>query len=211
MAMLYDFTAKTLPDLRDWIFPLDDILSKEALENAILINGYDLFTYFPAKYEDRNKKALFDHLLRKKKYKPSKQNILITRFYPKQLPNDYTIEQHNDKSKSYVFISNTFDYISTNEPNVVEWHMNFANCDIFAYYHSSLLAQDELQVLECPQLASLREYFNQKNDTNISGKKIFNAQVIEGNLPYPILISNVERVFDLNTTNLYGRITKFSN
>jgi hypothetical protein len=205
MAILYDFTVKTLPDLRDWIFPIDDIVSKDGLENAILMNGYDLFTYFPPKYEDKNKKALFEHLLRKNKYKPAKRNILITRFYPKQLPINYTIEQHNDKSKSYVFISNTFDYIPTDEANVVEWHMNFANCDIFAFYHSSLLAQDELQVLECPQLASLREYFNQQDDPKIPGKKIFNAQVIEENLPYPILISSIERVVDLNTTNLYGR------
>jgi hypothetical protein len=172
------------------------------------MNGYDLFTYFPAKYEDKNKKVLFEHL-RKKKYKPEQQNILIARFYPRQLPINYAIEQHNDKSKSHEFKSDTFDYVATDQQHVVEWHMNFANCDIFAFYQGGLLAQDELQVLECPQLASLREYFQHQNDAKVSGKKIFNTHVIEENLPYPILISNIERVLNLDTTNLYGRKIMF--
>ena len=206
MAIPYDFTIQTLSELIHSIFPIDYLQSKDVIENAILMNGYKLCTYFPAKYQDANKKALLDDLLLKKRYKPADRDLLITRFYPKQLPIKYTTEQHNDPLKSYVFLGNIFDYKSTEDIDVVEWYMNFANDDIFAFYQSNLLAQDELQVLECPQLASLREYFNQQqNETKMSGKKIFNTHVIQDNLPYPILISNIERVICLNTTNLYGK------
>lgn len=209
MAIPYDFTVRTLPDLIHSIFPIDYRQSMDMIENAILMNSYKLCTYFPAKYQDANKKALLDDLLLKRRYKPSDRELLITRFYPKQLPIKYTIEQHNDPLKSHVFLADIFDYKSTDEFDVVEWYMNFANDDIFAFYQTKLLAQDELQVLECPQLASLREYFNQQqNEPKILGKKIFNTCVIQDNLPYPILISNVERVIALNTTNLYGKKKK---
>lgn len=204
MAITYDFKVKTLPELKDLIFSKDNTESIDSLENANLINGFDLSTYFPARYQDTNKKALFDDLIQKNKYSPSNQNILLTRFYPKSLPNIYTYEQHYDKSTTYLFIPNVFDYRSPDETDVVDWHMNFANCDMFAYYHGNLLAQDELQVLECPQLASIREYLTQDNNSKIQNNKLFSPYVVENKFPYPILISNIERVVDLNTTNLYG-------
>ena len=206
MANLYDFSVKTLSEIISSIFPDDHLESKSIIENALQMNGFKLCTYFPAKYDDPNKKALFEELLQKKRYKSSNRDLLITRFYPKQLPIKYTIEEHTDPSKSYVFLPTIFDYKPTDELDVVEWYMNFANNDIFAFYNSNLLAQDELQVLECPQLASLREYFNQQqNETSTPRKKIFNPTVIQDNLPYPILISNVERVINLTAANLYGK------
>lgn len=203
-SMKYDFKVKTLSDERDPIFPSDNIELIQSLENAHLINGFDLSTYFPARFQDSNKKALFDNLIEVNKYSPSNQDVLITRFYPKPLPSIYTSEQHCDKSSAYLFIPNVFDYRSPDSNDIVEWHMNFANCDIFAYYDGSLLAQDELQVLESPQLASLREYLIQENNTKNTDKKVFSSYVVEKNFPYPILISNIERVINLNTTHLYG-------
>jgi hypothetical protein len=200
----YDMKMKTLDELKDVIFANNK--SSEILENAILIDGFDLMTYFPAKYQDKNKKALLDDILYNKKYNPSHRDILITRFYPLQLPDNYTYEQHNDTSNSYEFIANVFDYMAVDQTNIVEWHMNFANCDIFSYYNGSLLAQDELQVLESPQLASLREYLVEQNNNKTNNiPKPFNTRVYDNNLPFPILISNAERVIDLNTTNLYGK------
>jgi hypothetical protein len=202
MAMPYYCPIKRLPELKNQIFSKDNIQLADSLENAISMDGFDLTTYFPPQYQDTNKKALFDDLIQKNKYSSSHENILITRFNPIPLPIIYKSEQHNDKSKTYIFIPNVFDYNSTDETNVIEWHMNFANHDIFAFYNGSLLAQDELQVLECPQLASLREYLLQQNNPN---NKLFNPYVVENNKSYPILISNIERVIDLNTTNLYGK------
>jgi hypothetical protein len=39
----------------------------------------------------------------------------------------------------------------------VDWHLNFADPHLFVAYASSLLAQDELQALEHPQLGPVRE------------------------------------------------------
>lgn len=39
----------------------------------------------------------------------------------------------------------------------VDWYLNFAHSDVFAFYGSRLMAQDEMLVAEHPALASLRE------------------------------------------------------
>lgn len=49
-----------------------------------------------------------------------------------------------------------FTYASQPDGTHVDWHMNFADTDLFVAYGSPLLAQDELQVLEHPILGSLR-------------------------------------------------------
>lgn len=49
-----------------------------------------------------------------------------------------------------------FDY-PPDAPGMVRWHLNFADAELFGYYAGSLLAQDELQVLEHPILGSVRE------------------------------------------------------
>jgi hypothetical protein len=49
-----------------------------------------------------------------------------------------------------------FDYAPVLEPGTgVEWHLNFADSQLFGYYGSSLFAQDEMQVAEHPVLASM--------------------------------------------------------
>ncbi|CAF1634826.1 unnamed protein product, partial [Didymodactylos carnosus] len=97
--------------------------------------------------------------------------------------------------------SNVFQYESeknTNDNEIdVEWYLNFAHNDLFLYYGSSLLAQDELQVLECLQLASIREFL-------VADPSHFSSYTIENGQPRPILISNVERVINLDTENIYG-------
>lgn len=49
-----------------------------------------------------------------------------------------------------------FAYEAPREEGVVEWHMNFADPDLFVAWNTALLAQDELQVVEHPLLAALR-------------------------------------------------------
>ncbi len=50
-----------------------------------------------------------------------------------------------------------FAYAEPAEPDVVTWHLNFSDPQLFVAYASSLLAQDELQVAEHPALGSLRD------------------------------------------------------
>jgi hypothetical protein len=102
----------------------------------------------------------------------------------------------------------------------VEWYLNFANSDLFAYYGGSLLAQDELQVLECLELCALREYFVQTINT-VGSRTVGSDAHTNKPVPTPsmflfysktknilflilVLISNVERVINLNTKDIYG-------
>ena len=90
------------------------------------------------------------------------RSILITRwkpFLPENLPNNST------NSTKVKFQADVFNYEPCGDNQTVEWYLNFANRDLFAYYSGPLLAQDELQVLECVELAALREYFVQTINT----------------------------------------------
>ncbi len=78
---------------------------------------------------------------------------------------------------------------------------NFAADQIFRYYKSPCLAQDELQVCEAPQLGLIREYMRKKFPQYLSTHK--NSVIVDG----------VKRVFHFetqgdilkNTPVLYGR------
>jgi hypothetical protein len=78
------------------------------------------------------------------------------------------------------------DFFTYDSPakNSVEWHLNFANVDLFAYYGSGLFAQDEMQVAEHPTLASLREALLRDKLSTLTA---------EGEKPTPILIRGVQR------------------
>jgi hypothetical protein len=66
----------------------------------------------------------------------------------------------------------------------VEWHVNFADPDLFVWYGSALFAQDEIQVAEHPALGALREALQ------AGGHQ---ALTVEDGRPTPILIMGVER------------------
>lgn len=76
------------------------------------------------------------------------------------------------------------------EPSVdgrIEWYLNFADPRLFAAYEGPLLAQDELQVLEHPSLASVHEAL--RRNTRPEAKLL----TIEDGSPTPILVRGVER------------------
>lgn len=84
------------------------------------------------------------------------------------------------------------------------WHVNFANYDLFSAYGTQLLAQDELQVLEHPALASVRHALQASGASTLC---------TDGEEPWPILVSGVERrvAFDTRPSpmaqwGLYGNL-----
>jgi len=83
-----------------------------------------------------------------------------------------------------------YDYAPLPELNAVEWHVNFADSHLFVAYSSSLLAQDELQVLEHPALGSVREALEASGDP---------ALTVERGQPTPVLVAGVERRCHLAT------------
>lgn len=68
--------------------------------------------------------------------------------------------------------------------NAVEWYLNFAHHEAFAFYGGPLFAQDEMQVAEHPALAALREALL---------KTTIQPLTVENGSATPILVMGVER------------------
>ena len=78
-----------------------------------------------------------------------------------------------------------YDYRPILDPGVgVEWHVNFADPNLFYAYGSALFAQDEIQVAEHPILGSLRETLLAEGRP---------ATTIENDRPTPVLVMGAER------------------
>jgi hypothetical protein len=78
-----------------------------------------------------------------------------------------------------------YDYApASGDSAAVEWHVNFADPELFVAYGSRLFAQDEMQVAEHPVLGALKEALY------IAGAR---ARTEEGGQPTPILIAGAER------------------
>jgi hypothetical protein len=78
----------------------------------------------------------------------------------------------------------------------IEWHLNFADPDLFTGYRAGLFAQDEIQVAEHPALGAIREAL-------LAGDGPAPATVEAGD-PTPITIAGVERRVAIDTTEIYG-------
>ena len=78
-----------------------------------------------------------------------------------------------------------YDYRPILDPGVgVEWHVNFADPNLFYAYGSALFAQDEIQVAEHPVLGSLREALVAEGRPTTT---------IENGRPTPVLVMGAER------------------
>lgn len=76
-----------------------------------------------------------------------------------------------------------YDY-APSAADAVEWHVNFADPNLFTAYGSALFAQDEMQVTEHPALGALREALV------ATGLPI---RTVEQGAPTPVLVRGVER------------------
>jgi hypothetical protein len=159
-------SVRTINDLRNEIFlPSNRYAEYQAgLHTAEEMKSKDLYEKYPPNFRDKNKQYIFKYINENKRYSPSPdKSLLVTRwkpFVPDVLPDNLT-----PTSTKIKFQSDVFSYETCGDSQTVEWYLNFANHDLFAYYGGPLLAQDELQVLECVELAALREYFVQTINT----------------------------------------------
>jgi hypothetical protein len=152
-------TVRTINELRNEIFRSSSQEPfQQCLYTAEEMKSKDLYEKYPPSFRDKNKQYIFKYINEIKKYSPAPDRyLLVTRwkpFLPDILPDNLSPESTKVK-----FQSDVFNYESCGDNQTVEWYLNFANHDLFAYYSGPLLAQDELQVLECVELAALREYF----------------------------------------------------
>lgn len=78
-----------------------------------------------------------------------------------------------------------YDYFGCADlPGATEWHVNFADPNLFVAYDSGLFAQDEMQVAEHPVLGALREALLAMGST---------VRTVEQGSATPIVIKGVER------------------
>lgn len=84
-----------------------------------------------------------------------------------------------------------YDYVPCLDPaEAVEWHVNFADPNLFVGYRGPLFAQDELQVAEHPALGALREAL-------VAAGIPITTLGPDG--PTPVLITGVERRVSVST------------
>ena len=99
--------------------------------------------------------------------------------------------------------SGFFDYTAPSPLDCAEWHLNFANYDIYSTWAGSLFAQDEMQVAEHPGLMALRM---------TAVKEGLSMLCVENGKPTPILVTGIERRLSVDTSahadrpgGLYGK------
>jgi hypothetical protein len=79
--------------------------------------------------------------------------------------------------------TDVYDYATTS-PDAVEWHVNFADPDLFGLYDGDLFAQDEMHVAEHPALGALREALAARGSV---------ARTKENGRATPVLVMGAER------------------
>lgn len=107
--------------------------------------------------------------------------VTVTRWGPVALPAEVGPPTEIEVARGH------FDYAG---PSDGVWHVNFADPNLFFAYGSGLLAQDELQVLEHPALALVREALVAEG---------LEARTQVGDDGTPVLVAGVERRGALDT------------
>jgi hypothetical protein len=151
----------------------------EALQRAEY-DAKSLMAEHPPQLHDRNKQLVFDIAM------PAGSGasgvIGYSRWPTMSLPAAVDFQAHEpaiDVRGGY------FDCAPVLEPGEgLEWHLNFADSELFGYYGGPLFAQDEMQVAEHPVLASVREALLWAG---------WPARTVEARQPTPVLVTGAER------------------
>jgi hypothetical protein len=129
----------------------------------------------PPRFTHPNKQAVFGKLMTGT---PPAGRVAYSRWSAPALPARRTARAQEITRHGF------FTYADESTDMVTHWHVNFANFDVFSYYAGPLLAQDELQVLEHPGLASVRHAIEARGESTLC---------MDQDEPFPILVSGVER------------------
>ena len=148
------------------------------------IDGESLFEEYPPVWHDANKLIVFE--IAKSSGYPFEGEIVYKRWRPSVLP-----KRIDDQKLKFSVHADVFKYAEQKDPKIVDWHLNFADPDLFVAYGSELLAQDEIQVAEHPILGSVREM--------LISKKYYAETLDDDGCPTPITITGAQRRCVINT------------
>lgn len=109
------------------------------------------------------------------------EQLVFSRWRPMVLPQVLTPAQRQTQIEER---QGYFGYEPSPDPTAIEWYLNFADPDLFAFYSGGLFAQDEMQVAEHPALGALREALVTNRIQTLT---------VEDDQPTPILVRGVER------------------
>jgi hypothetical protein len=156
----------------------------------------DLIEQYPPYFADKNKR----HVLNlHHPQEPYNGQISYSRWNEIPLPESYT----NDNLVTiHEMKEDIFSYDDESSTDVTIWHLNFADKRLFFAYSGPLFAQDEVQVVEHPILASLIEHL--KTDFNHHERRQPLTSIDDR--PTPILIKGAQRRvnIELLKSKLYG-------
>jgi len=151
----------------------------------INIKSQKLFEKYPSIWTDEYKGKLFEISCQEGSVHSG--DIDITRWWALDIADHLCFEPHNTE----VLLHNgPFQYQrSADDNNTVEWHLNFADGDLFSHYGSKLMAQDEHQVAEHPILASVKEVLEELATENSDYEPCTSDYTnLSPNPPTPILV-----------------------
>lgn len=149
-------------------------MNSPVLQQQLDFDLAQLTADFPPVWRHPHKQAIHDRV--RHEGGPLTGTMRYTRWQMSPLPQEMPLHACNVRAEPGFF--------TYAESNPGTWHMNFADPRLFAAYGSSLMAQDEWQVLEHPALASLREALL-RNEQPVLTR--------ENGISTPVLISNVPR------------------
>ncbi len=142
-----------------------------------------LMCEYPPQWYHSNKQLVYE--ISQSSGFPNEGEIVYSR-WPAQALRDRIVS-----SSQFHIQPGVFSYETPKKANIVAWHLNFADPELFVAYNSALLAQDELQVAEHPALGSVREALITK------GLPTITADFYEN--PTPVTITGVQRRCAINT------------
>jgi hypothetical protein len=146
---------------------------RQVFQTALLVATH------PPRFTHPNKKLVY--ALAQAAQAPVQGTIVYSRWRPSPLP-----ERMPAKPPEHTMREDVFGYEPAQE-GAVEWYLNFADPHLFVAYAGSLLAQDELQVLEHPTLGSLCEALRASDDPRLR------PVTVDDGVDTPVLVRGVER------------------
>jgi len=127
-------------------------LKKKTEKNLLIKKEYksdELISKHPPKLFSQKKKLLTKFSLNPEI--PHQSKVTFSKY------KSFTLPKTLKPKTKLIMKEDSFDYKSLEVENSVEWHINFADFNLFGFYGGSLFAQDEIQVAEHPILASIKE------------------------------------------------------
>jgi hypothetical protein len=146
----------------------------------------DLNDRVPARFTNANKRAFIEMV----EGLPVPGTIDVARWTAVSLPTKRSGRRPHLETKVGYF---TYD---SDTDSKMHWHLNFANFDLFSAYAGTLLAQDEMQVLEHPDLARVRHALQAEGLSTL---------VTDRDGPTPFTLTAVPRRGAIETSPSRGR------